>query len=114
MRHANRKPVHGRLPPASGGDGGSPTLPGITRGNPAAGGAKLVAVDERGVDLAQQRSGGGPQGFFRQRRGGAGKPVGGAGGGCGGRRCVVRGASKISGRAFQVEGAPQNPPARRV
>src|SRR2546430_17518301 len=75
MRHANRKPVHGRLPPASGGDGGSPTLPGITRGNPAAGGAKLVAVDERGVDLAQQRSGGAPAVFARGRRGGVAEHV---------------------------------------
>src|SRR3979490_118645 len=30
-------------------------LPGITCGNPTAGGAELIAVDERGVDLTQAR-----------------------------------------------------------
>src|SRR2546422_10444569 len=99
MRHANRKPVHGRLPPASGGDGGSPTLPGITRGNPAAGGGKLVAVDERGVDLAQQRSGGGAPSFFSQPPGGGAKPV------RGGRR--LRGGGPLfRRRRTQMPGGP--------
>src|SRR5260370_6340877 len=62
MRHANRKPMrrwacsrsslHRTIPSAP---GAAPTLPGIAGGYPAAGGAELIAVDERGVDLAQPR-----------------------------------------------------------